>query len=430
MHLSMIYKHVMSGVTLNRDHEVTNYENLFFLSSRFPFPSLDHKSWLVESCHNHFISRYDRHHAHSLPLGGRNVKKTKLHESYIDNGAFFDCVFGWEIPSYFLPGEKMPLLDYDYFGTYGHSPHTSYPYREQMKKNCSFEFQQKIHDQIGSEVQACKESVAIADMSHLSKFRLTGQDANEAARSLFSSDVTELGSREFTETLLLCQEGTIVSNVLVYRESEDAFLITAPAQMLQFVARHVNKFLQDKRPKVNFDDVTDKFSILRICGPKSCELLRDVGLETETSKAGWKARPDGKKLQIHKINSTEDAFDVYCSVDDVTEVYSALMMSQLKPEMAGLRALKSLDLEAGKTTVTDISKDVLKKFSKLLKNFNENEENSRQFSKVSRSVFSLYEVVTVCSTPVLSMQIPMKPGSVTFVQSTMTIKGSSLVALR
>lgn len=50
---------------------------------------------------------------------------------------------GWEVPAFYHPEKRFPLLEYDYYGIYGHEQHERYAYKEMMERHCSFDKQDK-----------------------------------------------------------------------------------------------------------------------------------------------------------------------------------------------------------------------------------------------------------------------------------------------
>lgn len=52
---------------------------------------------------------------------------------------------------YFMPGQKMPLLGYDYFGYYDKTKHQVYPYRDHLKRDVRFDLVGEIKERVSED---------------------------------------------------------------------------------------------------------------------------------------------------------------------------------------------------------------------------------------------------------------------------------------
>ena len=72
-----------------------------------------------------------------------------------------------------------------------------------------------------SEHQAVRERVGVFDLSHLGKVEVRGDGAHDALQHALSNDLDRLaepGAAQYT--LCLTDEGTIVDDLIVYREAD------------------------------------------------------------------------------------------------------------------------------------------------------------------------------------------------------------------
>ncbi|XP_039268974.2 sarcosine dehydrogenase, mitochondrial-like isoform X2 [Styela clava] len=309
--------------------------------------------WLVESCHDHFTTKFEVRHPDKQKLGGRNLRTTPLTKTHQGNGAYLVSIHGWEVPAYFMPGQHLPLLEYDYYGEYGNSKHATYKYREQTTKDTSLctGIDQEIHEQIMKETLACFKSSAIIDLSHCCKFRLDGPGSDEVVNSLFHNNVKSFNINTETKNFMLNKDGNIISSCIVTRFNNGVYQVTAPSEMQESIKQHINHFLHDSNiTNCGLHDITDEYAVLHVVGPKSEKLLENVLLDSFELNPGniMDSRINNLNVVVSRI--AENNFDWYvirCPMKDVHSVYTALITSEIKPTMAGLRALNSVCLESG-----------------------------------------------------------------------------------
>nr|XP_039249122.1 sarcosine dehydrogenase, mitochondrial-like isoform X1 [Styela clava] len=231
------------------------------------FSSTYNEAWLKESCHEHVSTRYEPKHHNQKPLAGRNLRTTPLSKIHLRKGAYFTCIHGWEVPEFFMPGQTLPLLNYDYSGCYGYKKNVDYKYREIMDRDGSHLPDVDIHKKVGIEVEAISNSAAIVDLSHLSQFEISGSESDKIAKQLFTCDVTNLLNNHQTETLMLNEEGKILSYVTVNKH-ENKYRITAPSQQQEFILHHINQLVQYNIYNCSVEDITGRFALLTLWGPE------------------------------------------------------------------------------------------------------------------------------------------------------------------
>jgi aminomethyltransferase len=77
-----------------------------------------------------------------------------------------------------------------------------------------------------SEHRAVRSSVGVFDLSHLGKVEVRGDGAHDALQHALSNDLDRLATRGAAQyTLCLTDEGTIVDDLIVYREADGYLLV-------------------------------------------------------------------------------------------------------------------------------------------------------------------------------------------------------------
>ncbi|MFA3839526.1 aminomethyltransferase family protein [Streptomyces aureus] len=126
-----------------------------------------------------------------------------------------------------------------------------------------------IFTDLDREIGAIRSSVAMVDMSPLSKYDITGPDALDAVNRIITRDARKLEIGQTYYTPWCNEQGRLVNDGLVIRVDESTYRISADPNLDWLTARCAS-----------FDakviDVTDAYAILTIQGPRSTEVLASV----------------------------------------------------------------------------------------------------------------------------------------------------------
>ena len=120
-----------------------------------------------------------------------------------------------------------------------------------------------------SEHKAVRESVGVFDLSHLGKVEVRGQGAHDALQHALSNDLDRLaepGAAQYT--LCLTDEGTIVDDLIVYREA-DGWLLVPNAANWPKVADAVRASDPGRTEVTPRPDV----AVLAVQGPRAPQLV-------------------------------------------------------------------------------------------------------------------------------------------------------------
>ena len=184
----------------------------------------------------------------------RPFRRSPLYASLAAKNACFGSKMGWERPNYFAPSAAAAQPDY----TFG---------------------QPKWLEWSGIEHRACRDAVALFDMTSFSKFLVKGRDAEAVLQYMVANDVAvPVGQTVYTG--MLNERGTYESDFTLTRLARDQYLVvTGSAQTTRdfdFIERRIP---HDKHCTIV--DVTGMHAVLAVMGPRSRELLQSV------SKADW-----------------------------------------------------------------------------------------------------------------------------------------------
>lgn len=255
----------------------------------------------------------------------RNVKTSPWHHRLEQQNAHFRDVSGWESPSWYAPSGVKPVIEQENFGIQSFFPYWK---REHL---------------------ACRDNVALFDMSFMSKFLVQGNDAGSFLNYLSTANV-DGDCGKITYTQWLNEEGFMEADLTVTKMEDDKFLVVATDTMHNHVLTHMKRRLS-KEKHVFITDVTGSFAQLNIQGPNSRKLLQRItSLDVNNFPFRSAAEIDigyARALCTRITYVGELGYELFIPVEFALHVYDSIVKEgkTLELQHAGLRALGSLRME-------------------------------------------------------------------------------------
>ena len=268
---------------------------------------------------------YKVHYPDSQYETCRNAKQSIFHEQLLARGAYMKDVSGWESPGW--------------YGTEHSSNET--PMKHSFGREPWFPKWEAEH-------RACRENVALFDMSFMSKFLVQGMDAGSFLNRLSTANVAG-GDATITYTQWLNEQGTIEADLTVTQLAPDQFLVVATDTMHHHVQSHMMKRLS-RDIHATVTDVTGQYTQLNLQGPRSRELLRKLtstDLSTDKFPFRHAAEIDIGLARVLCMRITyvgELGYELFIPTYHAMQVYDRIweVGKGLGLQPAGLRALGSL----------------------------------------------------------------------------------------
>jgi len=261
----------------------------------------------------------------------RPFRRSPLYSLLQEAGASFGSKMGWERPNFFAPSREQAQIEY----SWGH---------------------QNWHAWVADEHRACRERVAIFDMSSFAKLLINGRGAREALAFLIANEPPGAPGQT-VYTGMLNERGGYESDFTVTMLDHDEYMVvTGSAQAVR--DRDVIERALATLP-VHLDctvvDVTSMFSVIAVMGPLSRALLKRVStadFSTEKFPFGTSREIDLGYATVRATRLTyvgELGWELYVPVEFAVGVYQALMAAgrDLGVVRAGYYAIDSLRLEKG-----------------------------------------------------------------------------------
>jgi glycine cleavage system aminomethyltransferase T/glycine/D-amino acid oxidase-like deaminating enzyme len=296
-------------------------------------PHLKDKSFRVEQCREVIRYYYHLRYPNDENEWGRPLRTSPLYDRLKELGAVFGLKNGWERVNYFDAGKTWRLAGAD-------------------QKNWGWE-RPPYFDQVGREVNAARERVALFDMTSFGKIRLRGPGALALLQKLAANDLDKpVGSVTYTQ--FLNPKGGIESDVTVTRLEDSEFRIISGTSFVSNDFGWIQLHMPDDG-SVDIEDETASLCCLGLWGPESRQVLGAV-CGSDLSNAAFPymtAQSIGIKnitVWAQRVSYVgELGWELYIKPAEAVTVWDALMEagrpSGIQP--AGYKALDALRIEKG-----------------------------------------------------------------------------------
>jgi aminomethyltransferase len=204
-----------------------------------------------------------------------------------------------------------------------------------------------LYTSILEEARAVRSGTGIFDISHMGRTRFSGASALALLQKLTSNDVAALSPSEAQYSLLTNPSGGIIDDIIVYRESSDAFLVVInagnTAKDIAWIRSHLDSGSQ-------LADNTAATAMIAVQGPQAPEMV--AGLAGDRGLLALKrfqyvtGKIAGGAATFCRTGYTgEDGFELIVPAENACGVWSGLKSAGAVE--CGLGARDALRIEAG-----------------------------------------------------------------------------------
>jgi aminomethyltransferase len=193
---------------------------------------------------------------------------------------------------------------------------------------------------------AVRNSVGVFDTSPLYKYRITGPDAERLLAGTLVRDIRTCPPGRAMYTVWCDDSGYVMEDGVVFRRTDDDFLLTAARPNLAWFDGHRGRL------RVALEDVSDEHGILAVQGPRSRAVL--AALASEAEKLAYfdlvATTVAGVPVTLSRTGYTGDlGFELTVKAGDAVAVLDAVLEAGqghgIRP--FGEEALMMLRIEAG-----------------------------------------------------------------------------------
>jgi len=192
---------------------------------------------------------------------------------------------------------------------------------------------------------AVREVAGLFDISHMGRFRVTGDRAFDFLQGLLTNDLSRIGPGRAQYNLMCNEAGGILDDLVVYW-GQDAFIAVVNASNRE---RDL-EWMQSHAPNgVEIEDRTFELSLIALQGPRAEQLLPAGGLEDLPYFGFGPNKVAGIDALVSRTGYTgEDGFELFIDSERVGEVWDAILRSGSAAGVlpAGLGARDATRLEA------------------------------------------------------------------------------------
>jgi aminomethyltransferase len=197
---------------------------------------------------------------------------------------------------------------------------------------------------IVKEHQHTRAAAGLFDCSHMGEFLLKGENSIRAFDKIVFSDMVTLKPGRCRYSCILNDDGGIIDDCVGLKLAEDELYLITNAAPLE----KVNALLQDRVPEAI--DVTEQTAKIDLQGPRSRDILLDMGLEAIAPLKFWngtRARWLGIDFIVARAGYTgELGYELYLPAAQAAEIWQTLLAhDEVRP--CGLGARDTLRTEMG-----------------------------------------------------------------------------------
>ena len=209
-----------------------------------------------------------------------------------------------------------------------------------------------------AEYWACREKVAVMDLSPLRKWEILGPDAEALVQAVITRDARKLSVGQVVYTAVCNDTGGMIDDATVFRLGDDNFRFVGGEE---YDGVWLKEQAAERGLKVWIKPSTDQLHNLAVQGPESRELLKKIVWTPPTQPSveelkwfrftiGRIGDAKGIPIVVSRTGYTgELGYEVWCHPADGPAVWDAIWEAGqehgLKP--LGLEALDMLRIEAG-----------------------------------------------------------------------------------
>jgi len=204
---------------------------------------------------------------------------------------------------------------------------------------------------ITEEHRAVRSAAGLFDVSHMGEAIVEGPQAEAFLEHSLSNDISSMQDRSALYSLMCNPRGGVVDDLLVYRFSRQRYLLCVNASNTDKDFAWLGKLA--KGFDASLRDVSERYGLLALQGPRSFEILRGMGLG-EIGSLGYfrflETELAGSPCLLARTGYTgERGVEIFVDWGQAASLADAILEagSNAGLSLAGLGARDSLRLEAG-----------------------------------------------------------------------------------
>jgi aminomethyltransferase len=199
-----------------------------------------------------------------------------------------------------------------------------------------------------SEHTATRTTVGLFDVSHLGKALVRGPGAAEFVNSALTNDLDRIEPGKAQYTLCCNESGGVIDDLIAYYVGPDEIFLVPNAANTAAVVAALRK---DAPAGLTISDEHRSYAVLAVQGPRSAEVLAELGLPTDMDYMGYAdaAFADVPVRVCRSGYTGEQGYELLPPWESAGVVFDALVaaVTRADGQLAGLGARDTLRTEMG-----------------------------------------------------------------------------------
>lgn len=195
----------------------------------------------------------------------------------------------------------------------------------------------------------CRASAGLFDVSHMGEVEVLGERALEAINYAATNDASKINDGQCQYTLFCKEDGTVLDDCIIYRFSEERFLICVNASNVEKIYNHLKDLISHMATVKN---LSDNYGQIAVQGRESLAILNNL---SEANLAELKryhfvtTNICGSQAIVSRTGYTgEEGYEIYVEPSKTSKIWEALLEEGEDRIMPiGLAARDTLRLEMG-----------------------------------------------------------------------------------
>jgi aminomethyltransferase len=181
---------------------------------------------------------------------------------------------------------------------------------------------------IKEEHEAVRTKAGLFDVSLMGEIEVKGTDSLNYLQKMMTNDVSKLKSGGAQYTAMCYENGGTVDDLLIYKISEDHFLLVVNASNIEKDYEWLKDHLEGN---VQLDNLSNKTAQLALQGPLAEQVLQKLAGDCDVSTIGFfkflqEVNLNGKQALVSRTGYTgEDGFEIYCDAKDAVSLWKDIL---------------------------------------------------------------------------------------------------------
>ncbi len=200
------------------------------------------------------------------------------------------------------------------------------------------------------EHKAVRERAGLFDVSHMGEVEVKGKDSLNYLQKLLTNDVSKLVDNKILYSPMCYLNGGTVDDLLVYRYSEDYYLLVINASNIEKDLEWLESQIEGD---VKFNNISDNLALIALQGPRAEEILQKLTDYNLSVIGKYNFVNDikivNRNVLISRTGYTgEDGFELYTLNENAPKLWEKILEVGLKEGVipCGLGARDTLRFEA------------------------------------------------------------------------------------